>query len=154
MSKCKTILRGIALFAILFASLLTSAFAQPPAFLLPEAPEPQTRVVDKKFIAVMGFEFSAIAGDMTSTELCLGEGGFHETNPWFGPHPSVARLSTESMAIFAFESLSAYELKKPHDWIPFDRQVRRLWWVYPVANGLEHFRLTYHNMKLYGQAKR
>jgi len=134
--------------------LALSAFAAEPPIQLPEAPTPQqAHVLDRKYFAVMGFEFSGLAGDYTSTLVCLHGGSFHETDSWFGPHPSTARLTTESLGIFAGEAFGTYELKKRHAWLPFDKQVRRFWWVYPVASGLQHAVLTYHNMELYNQAR-
>ena len=35
--------------------------------------------------------------------------------------------------IFAAEMLVAYELKKPHDWLPGGKVIRKLWWVAPAA---------------------
>jgi hypothetical protein len=34
-------------------------------------------------------------------------------------------------AIYAAEFLVAYELKKPHSWLPGDKFIQKLWWVYP-----------------------
>lgn len=129
------------------------ASAAPPFITLPEAPRPQPRVIDRKFLAVMGFEAAGITGDFYSTALCLRQPGLRETNSWFGSHPSNTRLATESMGIFALEAFGTYELKKPHDWLPFDRQIRRFWWVYPVANGVEHFWLMRSNLQLYNKTK-
>jgi hypothetical protein len=149
MANHKAIAYGIVVF-----TLAVSAFAaEPPAIKLPEEPMPQKQtVLDRKYLAVMGFEFSGLAADFYSTTLCLRRSGFRETDSWFGSHPSTARLTTESLGVFTAEAFGTYELKKPHDWLPFDRQIRRFWWIYPVANGIDHFRLTYHNMQLYKQA--
>ena len=146
--------KTIAYSLIVFTMLAATALAAEPPIKLPEEPAPQKlRVVDKKYLAVMGFEFSGLAGDFASTTLCLRRGDFRETDPWFGPHPSTTRLTTESLGIFTAEAFGTYELKKPHDWLPFDKQIRRFWWIYPVASGLDHFRLSYRNMQLYNQAK-
>jgi hypothetical protein len=146
--------RTIAFCIVLLAIQALPALAEPPAIQLVEEPRPQAQpVFDKKYLAIMGFEFSGLVGDYYSTTVSLRSGNFRETDPWFGQHPSTARLTTESLGIFAGEAFGTYELKKPHDWLPFDNQIRRFWWVYPVASGLQHFRLTYRNMQLYNQAR-
>ena len=44
----------------------------------------------------------------------------------------------------------AYEMKKPHSWIPGDRVIRKLWWAYPAAAATVHFKSAAHNIGLKG----
>jgi hypothetical protein len=41
-------------------------------------------------------------------------------------------------------------LKKAHDWLPGDRFIRRLWWVYPAIMTQAHFRNAYASITTKG----
>jgi len=112
----------------------TPPIAQPVA--LPDAP-PQTvkvknKVIDKKFIAVMATLGGAESLRFTTHKLVLD----HELDagaPWVASVPPNEHLVTKYAGIYAAELLVAYELKKPHTWLPGDRIIRKLWWVYPAV---------------------
>jgi len=61
-------------------------------------------------------------------------------DPWIGSIPSHPQFVAKALAIYAAEAVVAYELKKSHDWLPGDRVIRRLWWVYPAIMTQAHFR--------------
>jgi hypothetical protein len=136
---------------------------------LPDIPAKASAVTDKPFIAAMAIEAGAITSDMTTTAIVNGrrqgcftfEGGQRfgqtvcsssivERDPWFGAHPSNARLVFENAGIFAGEAALAYEFKKPHSWLPrpVEQVARRLWWVPLAYQSQMHIRLAIHNGRL------
>jgi hypothetical protein len=122
----------------------TANFIQPAA--LPATPQPQ-RVIDKKFMLVMGVLGTAETMRLTTRHLVL----VHEQAegaPWATTIPSHSHLVVRSASIFAVEMLVAYEIKKRHDWLPGDKVVRKLWWIYPAAAALIDFKLAAHTMQL------
>jgi hypothetical protein len=110
------------------APMLTAA--QPVS--LPDAPAPQHRVIDKKFIAVMAALGGAESLRFTTHQLVLVH-EFAAGAPWVTSVPQNHRLVAKYGAIYAAELLVTYELKKPHSWLPGDKVIRKLWWVYPAA---------------------
>jgi hypothetical protein len=110
----------------------------------PDGPRPQ-RVVDKKFIFVMGALAAAETLRITSNTMALDR-MYAEGAPWVTSAPSHRNMTLKNGAIFASELLVAYELKKPHPWLPGDKVIRKLWWVYPVAMTAVHFRKASHTM--------
>ena len=52
--------------------------------------------------------------------------------------------------IFAAELLVAYELKKPHSWLPGDKVIRKLWWAYPAAMVAIHIKNGVANIRTQG----
>jgi len=42
-------------------------------------------------------------------------------------------MTAKHAAIYASEVFIAYELKKPHSWLPGDKVIRKFWWVYPYG---------------------
>jgi hypothetical protein len=115
---------------------------------LPEAPAPQ-RVIDKKFIAVMGALGGAETLRFTSRKLVL-DNEFAAGAPWINHLPSNPHLVIGHAGIFAAELLVAYELKKPHSWLPGDRVIRKLWWIYPAAMVAVHIKNGVGNMRTQG----
>jgi hypothetical protein len=114
-----------------------------PSPVLPDAPAPQTvkvevkdrveaRVIDKKFIAVMAALGGAETLRFTTHKLVLDH-EFAAGAPWVTSVPENQHLVAKYAAIYAAELLVAYELKKPHSWLPGDKYVRRFWWVYPAT---------------------
>jgi len=106
-----------------------------PPISLPDAPVPQTvkvKVVDKKFIAVMAALGGAESLRFTTHKLVLDH-EFAAGAPWVTSVPANPHLVAKGAAIYAAELLVAYELKKPHSWLPGDKVIRRLWWAYPAA---------------------
>ncbi|MFZ3343276.1 MAG: hypothetical protein WA213_20535 [Terriglobales bacterium] len=102
-----------------------------PKPALPNAPTPQ-KVIDKKFIAVMAVLGGAETLRLTTHKLVL-DNEFAAGAPWVTSVPSSPSMLAKYGGIFAGEMLVAYELKKPHDWLPGDKVIRKLWWVAPAA---------------------
>lgn len=113
--------------------------------IAPEAPKPRP-VFDKKFMAVMGILGTAEALRSTTTALTF-EHAAAEGAPFAMGRPSNASRSAKASLIFGSEMLVAYELKKPHDWLPGDKIIRKLWWVYPLAMAAVHFKSAVGNMQ-------
>jgi hypothetical protein len=113
------------------ASIYLPASAPPTA--LPDAPLPQqVRVIDKKFMAVMGALAVSESLRFTTHKLVLD----HELAagaPWVPSVPPNSHLVAKYAGIYAAELIVAYELKKPHSWLPGDKAIRKLWWIYPAA---------------------
>lgn len=108
---------------------------------LPDAPTP--KVVDKKFVAVIGALGGSMAFDMKETRSLLDRGGVEYNTFDFGPRPSNARLVAVESAYFAGFTLLAYEMKKPHSWIPrpIGRVLEKTWWIVPAWQIANHVRL-------------
>lgn len=112
---------------------------------LPETPS-RHRVIDKKFIVVLGALGGAETLRFTSRKLVLDH-EFAAGAPWITRLPTNQHVVVGHAGIYAAELLVAYELKKPHSWLPGDKVIRRLWWAYPsamvavhVKNGVENIR--------------
>lgn len=104
------------------------------AMMLPEAPapKPKPRVIDKKFVAIVGALGGAESLRFTTHKLVLD----HELAagaPWVTSVPPNQHLVAKYAGIYAGELLIAYELKKPHSWLPGDKVIRKLWWAPPSA---------------------
>jgi hypothetical protein len=115
-----------------------TAIAAPPVSL-PDAPVPQPRVIDKKFIAVMGTLAGAETLRFTTHKLVLDH-EYAAGAPWVASVPPNQHLVAKYAAIYAAELLVAYEIKKPHSWLPGDKIIRKLWWAYPAAMVPIHIR--------------
>ncbi len=102
-----------------------------PSVSLPDTPGPQ-RVIDEKFIAVMGALAGAESLRFTTHKLVLDH-EFAAGAPWVTSVPPNQHLVAKYAGIYAAELLLAYELKKPHSWLPGDKVIRKLWWAYPAA---------------------
>jgi len=99
---------------------------------LPAAPEPREKVIDKKFLAVMGALGAAESMRFTTRTLVLE----HEQAagaPWVTSTPAHPQYVAKNLLVFMAEALVAYEIKKPHAWLPGDRMIRKFWWAYPAA---------------------
>jgi hypothetical protein len=103
---------------------------------LPDHPQPH-KVIDKKFIAVMG-GLGALESMRFTTRHLVVENEFAAGAPWVTGVPTHTHLVLKYAPIYAAELLVAYEIKKPHDWLPGDRVIRKLWWLYPVTMGAIH----------------
>ena len=136
--------------------LSSSGAASPAAFTLPastpaalpEAPLPH-RVIDKTFAAVMGALGGAEAVRFTSRKLVL-DNEFAAGTPWVTHVTTNRHLVAQYAGIYASELLVAYELKKPHSWLPGDKVIRKLWWVYPVAMIAIHTKNGIGNIRTQG----
>jgi hypothetical protein len=120
----------------------THAAASPIS--LPDAPTPQrvnvnVKVIDKKFIAVMAALGGAESLRFTTHKLVLDH-EFAAGAPWVTSVPANPHLVAKGAAIYAAELLVAYELKKPHSWLPGDKVIRKLWWAYPAAMMVIHIK--------------
>jgi hypothetical protein len=115
---------------------------------LPDAPTPH-RVIDKKFIAVMGALGGAEAVRFTSRKLVL-DNEFAAGAPWVTSVPANQHLVAKYAGFYAAELLVAYELKKPHSWLPGDKVIRKLWWAYPAAMVAIHIKNGIGNMRTQG----
>jgi hypothetical protein len=141
------------LLVLLFVAAATAA----------ELPDPPSRVADRQFFALLSIEAAAKSADFAETAAHLGKQIFvpcvpaytcinHgyvytvlENDPWFGKRPSTGRMIGENFGLFGVESLIAYQIKKPHQWLPGDRLIRKFWWL-PLAYQIQsHARLAYHN---------
>jgi hypothetical protein len=107
-----------------------TATAAPPVSL-PDTPAPQ-KVIDKKFIAAMAALAGAESLRFTTHKLVLDH-EFAAGAPWVASVPPNQHLVAKYAGIYAAELLVAYELKKPHSWLPGDKIIRKLWWAYPAA---------------------
>lgn len=117
---------------------------------VPNAPLPAShRVIDKKFIAVMGALGGAESMRFTSRKLVL-DNEFAAGAPWVTHVTPNSRLVFQYSAIYAAELLVAYELKKPHSWLPGDRVIQKLWWAYPAAMGAIHIKNGIGNIRTQG----
>jgi hypothetical protein len=115
---------------------------------LPEAPAPH-RVIDKKFIAVMGALGGAESLRFTSRKLVLDH-EFAAGAPWVTSVPANQHLVAKYAGLYAAEWFVAYEIKKPHSWLPGDKVIRRLWWAYPAAMVAIHIRNGVGNIRTQG----
>ena len=122
----------------------TASYIQPSS--PPDGPKPQ-KVVDKKVIFVMGALAASETLRITSNTMAL-ERMYAEGAPWVTSAPSHRNVTAKNAAIFTSELFVAYELKKPHSWLPGDKIIRKLWWVYPVAMTVVHFRKASHTMQM------
>ena len=118
---------------------------------LPDAPVPQTakvkvKVIDKKFIAIMAALGGAETLRFTTRQLVLVN-EFAAGAPWVTRVPSNRHLVAKYSAIYAAELLVAYELKKPHSWLPGDRFIKKFWWAYPAAMAPIHIKNGVRNIR-------
>jgi hypothetical protein len=131
-----------------------------------ELPDSPSKTIDVKFLAVLSTEAAAKAADFAETAAhlgnrqwvacvpaytCMNHGSWYsvqENDPWFGRRPGTMRMVTENIGLFGAESLLAYEIKKPHRWLPGDKVLSKLWWL-PIAYQIQaHTRFAYRNSKL------
>jgi hypothetical protein len=119
-----------------------------PALSIPAAPKPK-RVFDKKFTVVMGSLGAAESFRYTSRKLVL-ERELEAGAPWVTSTPSNLNVIAKDSAIYSSEFLVAYELKKSHSWLPGERIIRRLWWVYPAAMTVIHIKNAVGNIGTQG----
>lgn len=115
---------------------------------LPDAPTRQ-RVIDKKFIAVMGALGGAESLRFTSRKLVL-DNEFAAGAPWVRSVPPNQHLVAKYAGFYAAELLVTYELKKPHSRLPGDKVIRKLWWAYPSAMAAIHIKNGIGNMRTQG----
>jgi len=117
---------------------------------LPDNPRPH-RVIDKKFVAVMAALGAAESMRFTSRQLVL-ENEMSAGAPWVTTVPSHTHLVLKYAPIFGAELVVVYAIKQPHDWLPGDRVIRRLWWLCPAAMAAVHFHNALGNINTRGPA--
>jgi hypothetical protein len=113
------------------------------------APAKPERVFDKKFFAIMGSLGAAESLRFTSRKLVL-EREYAAGAPWVTSVPSNQHVVVKNLALYGSEFLVAYELKKSHSWLPGDRIVRKLWWVYPAVMTAIHIKNAVGNIRTQG----
>jgi hypothetical protein len=126
--------------------------ALPAAPFRSSSPAPQAkpeRVFDKKFFAVMGSLGAAESFRFTSRTLVI-EHEYAAGAPWVTRVPSNQGIVAKDLALYSGEFLVAYELKKSHSWLPGDRVVRKLWWVYPAVMTAIHIKNAVGNVRTQG----
>ena len=99
---------------------------------LPATPAPQKKVIDKKFLAVMGALAATESMRYTTRTLVL-ENEKDAGAPWVTSTPAHSQYVAKNLLIFMAEAFVTYEIKKPHAWLPGDRVIRKFWWAYPAA---------------------
>lgn len=115
---------------------------------LPATPAPH-RVIDKKFIFAMGALGGAETMRFTSRKLVL-DNEFAAGAPWVTHVPANQHLVAKYAGLYATELLVAYEIKKPHAWLPGDKVIRKLWWAYPAAMAAIHVKNGMGNIRTQG----
>ena len=115
---------------------------------LPEAPAPH-RVIDKKFVFVMATLGGAETVRFTSRKLVL-DNEFAAGAPWVTHIPANHYLVAKYAGLYAAELVVAYEMKKPHSWLPGDRIIRKFWWAYPAVMAAIHVKNGIGNMHTQG----
>ncbi|MGA7909770.1 MAG: hypothetical protein WCA16_20350 [Candidatus Sulfotelmatobacter sp.] len=133
-----------------FNRITPEAFSSMPVQLAPAPSQPRPeRVFDKKFFVVMSGLGGAESLRFTTRKLVV-EHEFAAGAPWVSSVPSNPHLIARDLALFSSEFLVAYQLKKPHPWLPGDRIIRKLWWVYPVAMTALHVKNAVGNIRTQG----
>jgi hypothetical protein len=102
--------------------------------------------VDKKLIFTMGALGATESMRLTTRQLVL-ENEMAAGAPWVTSVPSHSHLVLRYAPVFAAELGLAFEIKKPHDWLPGDRLIRKLWWLYPAIMGPVHLRNAIGNIQ-------
>ncbi len=116
----------------------------------PVAPAPAShRVIDKKFVVLMGALGGAESLRYTSRKLVL-DNEFAAGAPWVTTVPPNQHLVAKYSGLYFAELLVAYEVKKPHAWLPGDKAVRRLWWAYPATMAAIHIKNGVGNIRTQG----
>lgn len=137
---------GISSSGVASPAAFTPAVSKPAT--LPDAPTPH-RVIDKKFVGVMGALGGTEALRFTSRKLVL-DNEFAAGAPWVTHVTANRHLVAQYAGVYAAELLVAYEIKKPHSWLPGDKVIRNLWWAYPAAMGAIHIRNGIGNIRTKG----
>ena len=123
--------------------------AAPSQATYPASQPRPAKVFDKKFFMVIGSLGAAEGLRFTSRALVL-EHEYQAGAPWVTRLPSNQGVLAKDLALYSSEFLVAYELKKSHSWLPGDRIVRKLWWVYPTAMTGIHLKNAVGNIRAQG----
>jgi hypothetical protein len=157
--------RSAGLILLTFFSIAAQVMAQAgdrqPVQNPPSLPMPQSvrqpamdlprshRVLDKKYIAVMSTLGAAESLRVTTRTLVL-EHEMAEGAPWVTSTPTRSHLVVKYTPIYTAELAVAYEVKKPHAWLPGDRIIRKLWWAYPAVMTVIHVKNSIGNIRTTG----
>ena len=121
-----------------------------PMAVTTETPQAKPeRVFDKKFFVVMGSLGAAESLRFTSRKLVI-EREYAAGAPWVTSVPSNRHIVAKDLALYGSEFFVAYEMKKSHSWLPGDRVIRKLWWVYPAVMTAIHFKNALGNIHTKG----
>ena len=107
------------------------------------------RVFDKKFFVIMGSLAGAESLRFTSRKLVI-EREHAAGAPWITSVVSNQHIVAKDLALYGSEFFVAYELKKSHSWLPGDRVIRKLWWVYPAVMTAIHIKNAVGNIRTQG----
>jgi hypothetical protein len=118
----------------------------PPSTAPATAPK---KVIDKKFIFTMAALGGAEAMRFTSRKLVL-DNEFAAGAPWVTHVPANSNLVVKYAGLYSAEFLVSCEIKKPHDWLPGDRIIRKFWWAYPAAMTFIHIKNGVGNLRTQG----
>jgi hypothetical protein len=132
-----------------FAANSFPAAPGPVSTTIAEPAQPKHRVIDKKFIAVMGSLGAAESFRFTTRKLVL-EHEHAAGAPWVATLPANQHIVAKDLLLYASEFIVAYELKKPHSWLPGDRVIRKFWWAYPAAMVPIHIKNAVGNIRTQG----
>lgn len=98
---------------------------------------------------VMGALGGAESLRYTSRKLVL-DNEFAAGAPWVTTVPPNQHLVAKYAGLYVAELLVAYEVKKPHSWLPGDKAVRKLWWAYPATVAAIHIKNGVGNIRTQG----
>jgi hypothetical protein len=113
------------------------------------APAKPAKTVDKKFLAMMGSLGGAESFRLTSRQMVV-EREFEAGAPWITSVPTNQHIIPKHLALFGAEFGVAYEMKKPHAWLPGDRILRKMWWAYAAAMSAIHIKNAVGNVRTQG----
>ncbi len=119
------------------------------SIISPQSKPAKERVLDKKFIFVMGALGGAESLRFTSRKLVL-DNEFAAGAPWVTHVTPNQHLVAKYAGLYAAELAVAYEMKKPHVWLPGDRIIRKFWWAYPAAMTAIHIKYGVANIRTQG----
>jgi hypothetical protein len=91
-------------------------------------------VIDKKFIVVMN-ALGVAQSLRFITRTLVVEYEYPAGAPCVNSVPSHPNLIAKDTALYASQLLAAYEIKKPHNWLPGDKIIGRLLVGLSLGNG-------------------
>jgi hypothetical protein len=118
---------------------------KPPKKPLVEVPKPKEgRVLDRRFLIIMGLLASTKTADVITTRQSLDRGNIEINSAYRTTHPSTARLASMNVAYLAAEVGMAYVAKRygrAHWW-------SKIWMVEPCLQSAQHVKFAIHNSQL------
>ena len=98
---------------------------------------------------MMGSLGGAESFRLTSRQMVV-EREFEAGAPWITSVPTNQHIIPKHLALFGAEFGVAYEMKKPHAWLPGDRILRKMWWAYAAAMSAIHIKNAVGNVRTQG----